>query len=249
MTIAKGNLRNGDNNYNGNGCICMEFLACKPKEFDGKGGALTYTRWVEKMESVRDISNCAANQRVKYATCSLVGKALIWWNTYIQPRGREAVVGMAWVDFKTLLKEEYCPNNEMKKLENEFWNHTMVGPGHAAYTDRFHELAKLVPHLVTPESKRIERYIYGLVPQVCGMVAATEPSTIQSSILKAEALTYDMVRNGTFSRSGDKRKDGCELGKQGDTRNDNKRAKAGKGYMTAGLIKKGYTCPAPMCTN
>ncbi|GJQ96131.1 hypothetical protein Tco_0007270 [Tanacetum coccineum] len=29
--------------------------------------------------------------------------------------------------------------------------------GHAAYTDRFHELSRLVPHLVTPENKRIER--------------------------------------------------------------------------------------------
>ncbi|GJW04007.1 putative reverse transcriptase domain-containing protein [Tanacetum coccineum] len=28
--------------------------------------------------------------------------------------------------------------------------------GHAAYTDRFHELARLVPHLVTPENKRIK---------------------------------------------------------------------------------------------
>ncbi|GJR53850.1 reverse transcriptase domain-containing protein [Tanacetum coccineum] len=33
----------------------------------------------------------------------------------------------------------------------------MVGTGDAAYTDRFHELARLVPHLVTPENKRIER--------------------------------------------------------------------------------------------
>ncbi|GKB15234.1 hypothetical protein Tco_0849157 [Tanacetum coccineum] len=32
----------------------------------------------------------------------------------------------------------------------------MVGTGHAAYTDRFHKLARLVPHLVTPENKRIE---------------------------------------------------------------------------------------------
>ncbi|GKG47566.1 hypothetical protein Tco_0507051, partial [Tanacetum coccineum] len=36
------------------------------------------------------------------------------------------------------------------------WNHAMVGAGHAAYTDRFHELARLVPHLVTPESRMIE---------------------------------------------------------------------------------------------
>nr|GEY89036.1 putative reverse transcriptase domain-containing protein [Tanacetum cinerariifolium] len=62
-------------------------------------------------------------------------------------------------DFKTLTREEFCPSNEMKKLETELWNHTMVGAGHAAYTDRFHELARLVPHLVTPKGKRIERVV------------------------------------------------------------------------------------------
>ncbi|GKB64950.1 hypothetical protein Tco_0921136, partial [Tanacetum coccineum] len=33
----------------------------------------------------------------------------------------------------------------------------MVVAGHAAYTDRFYELARLVPHLVTPEIRMIER--------------------------------------------------------------------------------------------
>ena len=55
----------------------------------------------------------------------------------------------------------------------------MVGAGHAAYNDRFHELAKLVPHLVTPEDKRIRRYVYGLAPHIRGMVAAIDPKTIQ----------------------------------------------------------------------
>ncbi|GKA34068.1 reverse transcriptase domain-containing protein [Tanacetum coccineum] len=75
----------------------------------------------------------------------------------VQTRGRESAVGMTWEDFKTLTKEEFCPNNEMQKLETKFWCHVMVGAGHAAYTDRFHELARLVPHLVTLENKRIER--------------------------------------------------------------------------------------------
>ncbi|GJV15759.1 hypothetical protein Tco_1361082 [Tanacetum coccineum] len=43
------------------------------------------------------------------------------------------------------------------KLETKLWNHGMVGAGHATYTDRFHELARLVLHLVTPENKKIER--------------------------------------------------------------------------------------------
>ncbi|GJU22268.1 putative reverse transcriptase domain-containing protein [Tanacetum coccineum] len=70
------------------------------------------------------------NQKVKYTAGSFVGKALT---------------------------EEFCPSNEMQNLETELWNHAMVGAGHAAYTDRFHELARLVPHIVTPESKRVGR--------------------------------------------------------------------------------------------
>nr|GFA29230.1 reverse transcriptase domain-containing protein [Tanacetum cinerariifolium] len=72
-----------------------------------------------------------------------------------------------------------CASHEMQKLETELWNHTMVSAGHAAYTDRFHELARLVQHLVTPKSRKIERYVYGLAPHICGMVAATEPKTTE----------------------------------------------------------------------
>ncbi|GKE14393.1 putative reverse transcriptase domain-containing protein, partial [Tanacetum coccineum] len=66
---------------------------------------------------------------------------------------------MSWEDFKTLTREEFCPSNEMQKLETKLWNHAMVGAGHAAYTDRFYELARLVPHLVTPKGKRIKRNV------------------------------------------------------------------------------------------
>ncbi|GJZ40708.1 putative reverse transcriptase domain-containing protein [Tanacetum coccineum] len=58
-------------------------------------------------------------------------------------------------DFKALLLMEFCPSNEIEKLQGEFWNHSMVGADHAGYTDRLHELAKLVPHLVTPEAKSV----------------------------------------------------------------------------------------------
>nr|GEW64202.1 putative reverse transcriptase domain-containing protein [Tanacetum cinerariifolium] len=38
---------------------------------------------------------------------------------------------------------EFCPSYEIQKLETELWNHAMVEAGHAAYTDRFHELARV----------------------------------------------------------------------------------------------------------
>ncbi|GJR24334.1 putative reverse transcriptase domain-containing protein [Tanacetum coccineum] len=107
---------------------------------------------------------------------------------------------MSWIDFKFMMIQEFCPIHEMQKLESELWNHAMVGAGHVAYTDRFHELARLVPHLVTPESRMIERYLYGLALQIHGMVAATEPKTIQKAVQISSALTDEAVRNGTIKK-------------------------------------------------
>ncbi|GJS12447.1 putative reverse transcriptase domain-containing protein [Tanacetum coccineum] len=175
-------------------------------------------------------------------------KALTWWNTQVQAKGREAAVGMTWEEFKALLVEELCPSNEMEKWENEFWNHTMVGANHTAYTDRFHELAMLVPHLVTPESKRIRRYTHGLVPQIRGMLRATQPTTIQSAILTAGILTDVAVRCGTLSKGSEKRKEVEETNKQGGSRNDNKRAKMGEGFMAVNPPRNEYVSSHPKCT-
>nr|GEW59810.1 putative reverse transcriptase domain-containing protein [Tanacetum cinerariifolium] len=118
---------------------------------------LLHAMLAQKIENVQEISGCSVDQKVKYTVGSFVGKALTWWNSYIHILSWEVAVSMSWNDFKFTMIEEFCPGHEMKRLETELWNHVMVGDGHAAYTDRFHELARLVPHLVTPESRKIER--------------------------------------------------------------------------------------------
>ncbi|GJT77050.1 hypothetical protein Tco_1043775 [Tanacetum coccineum] len=77
----------------------------------------------------------------------------------------------------------------------------------AWYTDQFHELAKLVPHLVTPEAKCIMRYINGLAPHIYGMLRATQPTTIQGAILIDGIHMDKAVRCGTLTRNGEKRKE------------------------------------------
>ncbi|GKA33520.1 putative reverse transcriptase domain-containing protein [Tanacetum coccineum] len=231
---ANGGIGNGGNENGGNnGCSYKAFLACKPRDFDGKGGTIALTRWIEKMESVIENRGCTDNQRVKYAASSFINKALTWWNIQVQTRGREAANRMTWEEFKALLVEEFCPSNEMENLESKFWNHTMVGANHAAYTDRFHELAKLVPHLVTPDSNRTGRYIHGLVTQIRGMLRGTQPTTIQSAILTAGIPTDEAVRCGILSKGSEKRKEVEETSKQGGWGNDNKRAKLSKGFVVA----------------
>ncbi|GJU92691.1 reverse transcriptase domain-containing protein [Tanacetum coccineum] len=108
----------------------------------------------------------------------------------------------------------------------------MVGAGHAVYTDRFHELARLVPQLVTPEGKRIEMYVYGLAPQIQGMVATTKPKTIQKAVQIAGTLTDEAVRNGSIKKNPKKRGNRGEPSKHRNVRDDNKRTRTRNGFAT-----------------
>ncbi|GJX63246.1 hypothetical protein Tco_0296146 [Tanacetum coccineum] len=74
----QGDVRNVSVNNGQGGCLYKEFLACNPKDYDGKGGAIAYTCWTEKMESVQDMSRCKDNQKVKYTGGSFIDKALTW---------------------------------------------------------------------------------------------------------------------------------------------------------------------------
>nr|GEX85930.1 putative reverse transcriptase domain-containing protein [Tanacetum cinerariifolium] len=95
----------------------------------------------------------------------------------------------------------------MQKLETELWNHAMVEDGQAAYTDRFHELARLVPHLVTLESRKIER------KNCC------------------KKLTDEAVRNGPIKKVEKKGNVG-EPSEDKNGRDDNKRTRTENVFAT-----------------
>ena len=79
------------------------------------------------MESVFTKCKCLVTDRVGYATGILEGAALTWWNAQVQMLGLDEANTMALDEFKGILLEEYCPRNEMQKLESELWDHKMVG--------------------------------------------------------------------------------------------------------------------------
>nr|GEX76886.1 RNA-directed DNA polymerase, eukaryota [Tanacetum cinerariifolium] len=129
-----------------------------------------------------------------------LGRALTWWNTLVQTQGRAAAIAQSWEDFKKLLMEEYCTDNEVEKLESEFWNHKMVGSDIDGYTIRFHELARLVPYMVTPKSQCVNRYIRGLAPEIKAHVTSSQPATIQGAVSVANRLTTDDIKDGIFKK-------------------------------------------------
>ncbi|XP_076890873.1 uncharacterized protein LOC143542095 [Bidens hawaiensis] len=129
--------------------------------------------------------------------------------------GEDALILMIWRDFKKLVTEEFFPVNEIEKMEVEFLPLEMKGTAHLEYTTRFEELSRLVPHLVTPESKRIGRYIWGLNSQIWPSLRASKPATFQEAVETAAVLTDEVARG--FSRLKRKRDDVKIMNDQGSS--------------------------------
>nr|XP_043639069.1 uncharacterized protein LOC122610141 [Erigeron canadensis] len=206
------------------GCSYTEFKKCGPQDFNGKGGA----------------------SRVRYTGGSFTDDALSWWNTLLGARDRIATLETPWDQFKEMMKNRFCPLNEMQKIEQEFWHHTMVGSGHAEYTSKFQELARLVPDLVTYESKLIERYIYGLIPQIRNTMTGIPSYSIEEAIRRTSAMTDDLVRAGALARSGEKKRDFGETNKRRDFRTD-KRTRVGKVFGAVEPGQRAYVGQSLLC--
>nr|GEU52860.1 reverse transcriptase domain-containing protein [Tanacetum cinerariifolium] len=77
-----------------------EFISCQPFYFNGTEGAVHLIRWFERTESVFSRSNCAEENRVTFATGTLIDDALSWWNAYAQPIGIEQANKITWTELK-----------------------------------------------------------------------------------------------------------------------------------------------------
>ena len=129
------------------GCDYKSFKGCNPPTFDGKKDAVATCHWISAMEAVISISECRIDQAVKFAAHSFVEEALHWWNTIKQSKAAADMDKMTWDDLKELVTKQFCPKNELDKVEREFLVLKAGSLNHRQYTSRFNEMARLVPHL------------------------------------------------------------------------------------------------------
>nr|GEX31812.1 reverse transcriptase domain-containing protein [Tanacetum cinerariifolium] len=102
-------------------CFYADFMKYQPLNFKGNKGVVGLARWIEKMESVFQISGCSIENQVKFATCTLLDAVLTWWNSQIRSLGPDAY-SMTWEVLKKKMTDKYYPQGEIKKLEIELWN-------------------------------------------------------------------------------------------------------------------------------
>ncbi|KAL7606903.1 hypothetical protein Lser_V15G19246 [Lactuca serriola] len=151
--------KHGDSRGHPKECSYKDFTNAKPRSFDGTGGVIALTCWFEKTESIFEICACSKSSKVKFVAYTFIDRALTWWNSQVKSLTLPIANAMSWEDLKEQMLAKYYPRGEMQKLEQELWSLKMKGNDIAAYTARFSDLALLCPGMVTPEIKKVERYI------------------------------------------------------------------------------------------
>ncbi|MFS7919212.1 putative retrotransposon gag domain-containing protein [Helianthus anomalus] len=181
-------------------CTFKNFRDCRPSTFSGTEGAVGLLHWFEKLESVFEMCECPEARRVKYATGTLEGIALTWWNAQVQILGLAAANATPWNEFNERIKREYCTHDDIHKLEVEFYHLKMTGSEIEAYTKQSNELAILCPTMVDPPSKRIELYVKGLASEIQSHVTSAHLDNIQDIQCLAHRLTNRAVEQNRLPK-------------------------------------------------
>ncbi|XP_021990842.1 uncharacterized protein LOC110887571 [Helianthus annuus] len=176
------------------------------------------------------MSNCSPNQTVIYVSGLFVNEALSWWNLQVQTSGDAVAYAISWERLKEMMQAK-CSRAELLRLETKFWNLTMVGVDIYGYTQRFHDLSRVVPYMVTPEFKRVERYIWGLALAIRSMVTSSHPATMMLAVTLAVSLTEEAKGSGLNNK-----------------KKENPAVKKGKAFVaTTETGPKGYAGNTPKC--
>ena len=197
-----------------------------------------------ELKELFTVSGCAQNAKVKFSTFTLKDEALTWWNNYRKSVGDEVAYAMTWEQFKDLLIKTYCPRNEIKKLEIEFWNHKVKGSDLTNYNRRYQELSLLCPDMVKTEALKIERYTDGLPLATRNDVIAARPANLHEAISIAQSLMDSIALENPEKGKKDKRKRNDHA--KGDDK-PNKRQETAKAYALGNGEKQNYEGTKRLC--
>ncbi|KAJ0666882.1 putative nucleotidyltransferase, Ribonuclease H [Helianthus annuus] len=254
--VAQLNQANaGNNNINVNApapCSFKQFNSCNPIKYSGSEGATGLLQWFEGIESTFRHCQCPNNRKVEFASSVFQKRALTWWNGVMRDRGANVAMALTWEELRDLMRREFCPRNEMRALETEFYELTQDSGENRAYTNRYEELSLLCPTMVEPLDRAIEKYIEGLPALIQDVVTGSKPATVREAIKLAATLTDSHVKKGNLFRKGGRKepaKVATETPKDvkigASSSNSSKKRKASKNYAVVAPTQVNQVAPQP----
>ncbi|GJR33096.1 putative reverse transcriptase domain-containing protein [Tanacetum coccineum] len=103
---------------------------------------------------------------------------------------------IGWTKMKRIMTYEFCPIEEIQRMEHELWNLKVKEFDITAYTKRFHELVQLCPEMVLSKHKKIEAYIRGLTDNIKG--TGSKPTSLNEAG-NARAMTTAPAEQGGYA--------------------------------------------------
>nr|GFC48562.1 hypothetical protein [Tanacetum cinerariifolium] len=199
-------------------CSYTDFMKCQPLNFKGTEGIVGLSQWLEKMESLFHISGCAIDNQVKFATYTLLGAALTWWNGHVRTLGHDAAYANTWGTLKKNLMDKYYPK----------------------------ELALMCTKFLADETKKVDKYISGLPDNIHGNVMSVRPRTLDETIELANDLMDQKLRTYAERHNESKRK--ANDSPRNNQQQPHKKQNVARAYTAGPGEKKVYTGDLPMCT-
>nr|GEV49056.1 putative reverse transcriptase domain-containing protein [Tanacetum cinerariifolium] len=162
--------------------MCIHALEAKARtdmvEEAGSSCVVGLSQWLKKMESVFYISGYAIDNQVKFATCTLLGAALTWWNGHVRTLGHDVAYAMTWGTLKKKLIDKYYPK----------------------------ELALMCTKFLADETEKVDKYIGGIPDNIHGNVMSVRPKTLGDATELASDLMDHKLRTYAKRQNDNKRK-------------------------------------------
>ncbi|GJZ47389.1 putative reverse transcriptase domain-containing protein [Tanacetum coccineum] len=139
---------------------------------------------------------------------------------------------MPWTEMKYLMTAEFCPIEEVQRMEHELWNLKVKEYNIVAYNQRFNELALMCPRMVEPVRVKVDAYIQGLTDNI---------KASDERILEGKKRKWESYQSGNSSGKGNHR-DNSRQTLQNNQKQGNARA-----MVTAPTDGKVYSGSLPLC--
>ncbi|GJV13922.1 putative reverse transcriptase domain-containing protein [Tanacetum coccineum] len=124
--------------------------------------------WFEKTKMTFGINECVEDKKVKFVAATLRGPALTWWNSKVAILGLDVANQMGWTEIKKLMTTEFCPAEELQRMENK---------------------------MVEQESVKIDAYIRGLSDNIKDEVNSSKPTNLNDAVRMAHKLMEQKLCN------------------------------------------------------
>nr|GEZ31059.1 hypothetical protein [Tanacetum cinerariifolium] len=167
--------------------------------------------------------DCKETDKVKFATATLQGRALTWWNGRIDSMGIDTANDTPWTEVRKWITEEFYPRSVLQRLEQELYNLKLKG------TD-------------------IDGIFVGYQKNIHGNVTSSRPAGIDEAVRMAYQLMRQIIQDKTDEVSeGEKRKVEGDRGGHGDNRRDynhrQNQRRVNAGAMTNVVPNDNEVCP------